>query len=117
MAQLADITAPSPRVNAALLPSFIGKKVTLVGRVEGVEGNEMRLRTSDDAVVTVALQGIAPQVRLPGQQRRQVRRRSACCGGQAHAPRCVHSGPAPLPERAALHTPPRPLRCRPRCWR
>ena len=58
-----DITAPSPRVNFQLMSQYIGKRVTLVGRVDGVEGNTLRLKTSDDGVVTVSLQGAVPQVR------------------------------------------------------
>ena len=64
MSNTLDTTAPSPRVNFGLLPQFVGKRVTLVGRVEGIEGNTLRLKTSDDGLVTVNLQGIAPQVRL-----------------------------------------------------
>ena len=58
-----DISAPSPRVNFQLMSQYIGKRVTLVGRVDGVEGNTLRLKTSDDGVVTVSLQGAVPQVR------------------------------------------------------
>ncbi|KAL4426964.1 hypothetical protein ABPG77_009525 [Micractinium sp. CCAP 211/92] len=59
-----DITAPCPRVNAQLMGEFVGKKVRLVGRVDGVEGSSMRLRTSDDGTVTVNLQGVAPQCQI-----------------------------------------------------
>lgn len=58
-----DITAPCPRVNAQLMGEFVGKKVRLVGRVDGVDGGTLRLRTCDDVLVTVNLQGVAPQVR------------------------------------------------------
>ena len=58
-----DVTAPAPRVNFELMSTYIGKRVTLVGKVEGVDGNTMRLKASDDGMVTVRLQGVAPQVR------------------------------------------------------
>lgn len=58
-----DITAPAPRVNYQLLSQYIGKRVAIVGKIEGFEGNALRLRTSDDAMLTVHLQGAVPQVR------------------------------------------------------
>lgn len=58
-----DATAPSPRVNFGLLPQFIGKRVSIVGKVEALEGTTLKLRTSDDGVVIVNLSGVAPQVR------------------------------------------------------
>ncbi len=58
-----DVSAPAPRVNFALLPQHIGKRVTLVGRVEGVDGSVLRLKTSDDGLVNVNLQNALPQVR------------------------------------------------------
>lgn len=48
------------------MSQYIGKRVTLVGKVDGVEGNTLRLKTSDDGMVTVSLQGAAPQVRRAG---------------------------------------------------
>ncbi|EFN58755.1 hypothetical protein CHLNCDRAFT_140465 [Chlorella variabilis] len=54
-----DVTAPAPRVNFALMGQHIGKRVTIVGRVEGVEGSTLRLKTSDDGLVNVNLQGAA----------------------------------------------------------
>ena len=82
-----DISAPSPRVNFQLMSQYIGKRVTLVGKVDGVEGNTLRLKTSDDGMVTVSLQGAAPQVRRGGGRRGgswcQQQRRSALAGPRA----------------------------------
>ena len=52
-----DTSAPAPRVNGELLARFIGRKVLLVGKAESLEGGVMRLRTSDDRVVSVELKG------------------------------------------------------------
>ena len=52
-----DTSAPAPRVNGELLARFVGRKVLLVGKAESLEGNVMRLRTSDDRVVSVELKG------------------------------------------------------------
>ena len=52
-----DTSAPAPRVNGELLARFVGCKVLLVGKAESLEGNVMRLRTSDDRVVSVELKG------------------------------------------------------------
>ena len=54
-----DTSAPAPRVNGELLARFVGRKVLLVGKAESLEGNVMRLRTSDDRVVSVELKGAA----------------------------------------------------------
>lgn len=76
-----DATNPSPRINAALMGEFVGKRVTLVGRVEGVDGNTLQLRTADDGLVSVQLQSIAPQVRGRGGGgwRCRVNEVAACC--------------------------------------
>lgn len=58
-----DVTSPAPRVNFESLGQFIGKRVTIVGRVEGVEGSTLRLKTSDDSVVNVTMRNAVPQVR------------------------------------------------------
>jgi replication factor A3 len=52
-----DVSAPSPRVNGELLSRFVGRKVLLVGKTESLDGGLMRLRTSDDRVVSVELKG------------------------------------------------------------
>jgi len=58
-----DCSNPAPRVNAQQLSQFVGKRVTLVGRIEGVEGNTLQLLTPDNGVIAVQLQNMAPQVR------------------------------------------------------
>jgi len=50
-----DTSAPAPRVNGELLARFVGRKVLLVGKTESLEGGVMRMRTSDDRVVSVEL--------------------------------------------------------------
>ncbi len=55
-----NISAPAPRVNFEFLGQHIGKRVRLVGKVEGVQGNSLQLRAADDGIVTVALRGAAP---------------------------------------------------------
>ena len=70
-----DCSNPAPRVNFQQLGQFVGKRVTLVGRIEGVDGNTLQLRTPHNGVIAVQLQNVAPQVR----------RRA---GG---APRCDHA--------------------------
>ncbi|KAK2076420.1 hypothetical protein QBZ16_000945 [Prototheca wickerhamii] len=55
-----NVSAPAPRVNFELLGQNIGKKVRLVGKVEGIQGNSLQLRAADDGVVTVMLRGAAP---------------------------------------------------------
>jgi replication factor A3 len=52
-----DTSAPAPRVNGELLARFVGRKVLLVGKAESLEGGMMRMRTSDDRVVSVELKG------------------------------------------------------------
>ena len=52
-----DTCAPAPRVNGELLARFVGRKVLLVGKAESLEGGVMRMRTSDDRVVSVELKG------------------------------------------------------------
>lgn len=47
-------------MNFELLGQHIGKRVRLVGKVEGVQGNSLQLRAADDGIVTVALRGAAP---------------------------------------------------------
>jgi len=55
-----DITAPAPRVNFELMQNYIGKRVKLVGKVEGVQGNVLRVKAADEGVVEVLLKGAAP---------------------------------------------------------
>jgi replication factor A3 len=50
-----DLAAPAPRVNGELLARFVGRRVLLVGKAESMEGNALRVRTSDDRVVSVEL--------------------------------------------------------------
>ncbi|PRW56128.1 replication A 14 kDa subunit B [Chlorella sorokiniana] len=59
-----DCSNPAPRVTFQQLGQFVGKRVTLVGRIEGVDGNTLQLRTPDNGVVAVQLQSIAPQTSL-----------------------------------------------------
>jgi RNase P/RNase MRP subunit p29 len=63
MSSSLDITCPSPRVNFQSLGQFVGKRVTIVGSVVGVDGNTLQLKTSDDQVVNIQMQGAVPQVR------------------------------------------------------
>ncbi|PSC72767.1 replication A 14 kDa subunit B [Micractinium conductrix] len=56
-----DCTAPVPRVNAELMGQYVGKRVKLVGRVEGAEGSTLRLRAPDETVVTVNMANPVPQ--------------------------------------------------------
>lgn len=55
-----DTSAPSPHVNFQLMSQYIGKRVRMVGKVEGVQGNSLQLRAADDGMVTVFLRGAAP---------------------------------------------------------
>mmetsp|Transcript_20330 Transcript_20330/g.64666 ORF Transcript_20330/g.64666 Transcript_20330/m.64666 type:complete len:109 (-) Transcript_20330:241-567(-) len=48
-----DCSEPSPRVNCELMGRFVGKKVRLVGKVEGMENGMARLVASDGGVVMV----------------------------------------------------------------
>mmetsp|Transcript_38446 Transcript_38446/g.46379 ORF Transcript_38446/g.46379 Transcript_38446/m.46379 type:complete len:108 (+) Transcript_38446:89-412(+) len=50
-----DVSSPLPRVNGELLGRFIGQKVLLVCKQEGVEGNTMRVKAPDGAPVSVEL--------------------------------------------------------------
>ena len=50
-----DTSAPAPRVNGELMSRFSGKKVLLVGKVEGSDGSSLNLRTPDDKMVRVQL--------------------------------------------------------------
>jgi replication factor A3 len=52
-----DLTAPAPRVNGEMLARFVGRKVLLVGKTESLDGGLLRLRTSDERVVSVELKG------------------------------------------------------------
>lgn len=45
----------SPRVNKALLPSFIGRRVSLVGKTVGDTGTVLTLQAADGQNVTVHL--------------------------------------------------------------
>lgn len=55
-----DVTAPAPRVNFELMNSYIGKRVKLVGKVEGVQGNMMKVKAADEGTVDVMLHSAAP---------------------------------------------------------
>lgn len=52
--------APTPRVNFEMLSEYIGKTVRLVGKVESVEGTDLKLRAADEGIVTVHLSDAAP---------------------------------------------------------
>ncbi|KAI3436844.1 hypothetical protein D9Q98_006254 [Chlorella vulgaris] len=64
MSSSLDITCPSPRVNFQSLGQFVGKRVTIVGSVVGVDGNTLQLKTSDDQVVNIQMQGAVPQCKV-----------------------------------------------------
>lgn len=55
-----DLGAPCPRVNFEMFSQCEGKRVRVVGKVEDVSGSTMKIKTSDDVLVEVLLQGIAP---------------------------------------------------------
>lgn len=111
-----DATAPSPRVNFGLLPQFIGKRVSIVGKVEALEGTTLKLRTSDDGVVIVNLSGIAPQVR--GAPPGDGWRRRARAARAAVAFRLLHpAGPGNCDAQPCLPCVFRVPLCRRRCWR
>ncbi len=57
-----DISAPGPRVNMAMMKDLLGKRVTLVGRVEGgLQNGILHVKASDEGLVEVVLQGAVPQ--------------------------------------------------------
>lgn len=56
-----NVSAPAPRVNSSMLSGFIGRKVILIGKYEGMEGNTLKLKAADDGMVSVALSCPAPQ--------------------------------------------------------
>jgi hypothetical protein len=60
MSSTIDLSAPVPRANFEILSKYQGKRVRLVGKVEEVQGNSMKVRTSDDVIVDVMLTGNAP---------------------------------------------------------
>ena len=85
-----DCTAPVPRVNAELMGQYVGKRVKLVGRVEGAEGSTLRLRAPDETVVTVNMANPVPQVCCSpgvGPARRRTRRR--CLRSHVPPPGCM----------------------------
>lgn len=55
-----DCSAPAPRVNFALMSHYVGQKVTLVGKVEHIEGNICKVKAADEGMVDVILNGVAP---------------------------------------------------------
>jgi replication factor A3 len=56
-----DVSAPSPRVNFQSMGAYIGKRVRLVGKVESVQGNVMRVKAADEGVVEVLTKSAVPQ--------------------------------------------------------
>lgn len=56
-----DITAPAPRVNFELMANYIGKRVKLVGKVEGVQGQILRVKAADEGIVEVLLRSSVPE--------------------------------------------------------
>lgn len=56
-----DCSAPAPRVNFEQMVNFIGQRVKLVGKVEGIEGSVLKVKAADDGMVDVILKGAAPQ--------------------------------------------------------
>lgn len=50
----------TPRVNFEMLSQHIGQVVRLVGKVESVEGTDLKLRAADEGIVTVHLRDAAP---------------------------------------------------------
>lgn len=55
-----DISSPAPRVNFELMGNYIGKRVKLVGKVEGVQGGILRVKAADEGMVEVLLKGAVP---------------------------------------------------------
>jgi hypothetical protein len=55
-----DVTQPLPRVNYETMGQYVGKRVKLVGKVEGIQGNVLRLKAADDGMVEVRMTGSAP---------------------------------------------------------
>jgi hypothetical protein len=60
MAAFLDVTAPAPRVNFQLMQQFVGKRVTLVGKAEGVQNGKLRVKAADDGMVEVQLRSAVP---------------------------------------------------------
>jgi len=58
-----DVTNPAPRVNFELMNHYIGKRVTLVGKVENgaVENGVLKVKTSDEGMVDVIVTSAVPQ--------------------------------------------------------
>lgn len=57
-----DISKPAPRVNAEQLKNFEGKRVTLVGKVDGnFENGVIKVRAADDGVVDIIVRSVIPQ--------------------------------------------------------
>ena len=56
-----DVSRAAPRVNFELMGSYIGKRVKLVGKVESVKGNVLRVKAADDGVVDVLLKNAVQQ--------------------------------------------------------
>lgn len=55
-----DTTQPAPRVNFELMSQYHGKRVRVVGKVEGVQGSILRIKAADDGNVEVELpQGLS----------------------------------------------------------
>lgn len=50
-----DVSASAPHVNRELLGHFVQRRVRLVGLVESLDGNSLRVKAADDGVVNVTL--------------------------------------------------------------
>jgi len=58
-----DVTNPAPRVNFELMNQYIGKRVTLVGKVDNgaVDNGVLKVKTSDEGMVDVIVTSAVPQ--------------------------------------------------------
>lgn len=55
-----DTTRPAPRVNFELMSQYHGKRIRLVGKVEGVQGSILTVKAADEGTVEVELpQGLS----------------------------------------------------------
>jgi Replication factor A protein 3 len=58
-----EINNPAPRVNFQLMNNYVGKRVTLVGKVENgaVENGILKVKTADEGMVDVLVTSMVPQ--------------------------------------------------------
>eukprot|EP01126_Amoeba_proteus_P025371 TRINITY_DN2533_c0_g1_i1.p1 TRINITY_DN2533_c0_g1~~TRINITY_DN2533_c0_g1_i1.p1 ORF type:complete len:113 (+),score=14.61 TRINITY_DN2533_c0_g1_i1:82-420(+) len=58
--------APTPRINKALLPSYVGSTVRLVARVTGKANGVVHVQTSDGGTVQVVLTSNGDEYHIGG---------------------------------------------------